>query len=896
MDPEQSFLTLDPMPAAEAALLQGLRQGDANAGHQFVRAYYPAVYRYLLYLTGHRESAEDLTQETFLQAWRRLDSFEGRAPLRLWLHRIAHREFLQSLRSQRSQTSLEEVADLPAPQGADWTEAAELRDAIRQLPREEGEVVVLHYLHGYSCQEIGQIVRIPVSTVKYRLLAARSHLQRALGEGDLTYLNEWPATMRRWAWLPLDQMSTLEARLRQVEGSKLKVEGLDKDKAASDPSTFNLQPSTRTETDVIDSRLTRKVTVAFKAQALSDVCERLRDDTGIHLAAGRSVADEKVTLFCRDMPLRDVMRQLSRPFGYTWVRSGKPGHHKYELMQDLRSQLLEEELRNRDRNTALLVLEKEIERYRPYLDLSPDEALARAKTAPADEKRLLEQFAGAGWGPIQMYFRLTPGELAALRSGQELHFLAEPRPGDRSVPPRLAGGTLPADIARGVLQSMRNYLLRRMPDGGLVWTTDKEDPTAFPLTSVPDPRAWVTLQLTQSELGQFTLGGECHFILPGCVMGNADDSLAVGARSAVLSPENRAVNAKFARDSALRPRVSIRPESSCVPAHAAGEHGTAPEPQVTTADVLEALHHVTGLPLVADSFTRLYPLGTVSVQHQPIFDALSQLSDTMRLRWNKDGGWLQLRSTTFYDDRLKEVPNRHLSHWVEARRTQGALTLEVLIEITQLPDAQLDAAEMAGGARECFGLLEWDLARNRNLRPHLRFLAGFTPAQRQEAMTTAGLPFEKMSLAQQQQYISLGLDDWEGPLQSLEDLAGAVLRVEYTQPGWFEWRVPGLPYYQWLVPVGTGAPIERAPRPQVRERTREAALRTARRLFPAAAEAELRAARRLDHRFQAEWMVPQEDQIVPSELDLTIIYVPGRSTRRQIHWVSASTDVTYGTY
>src|SRR5438552_16921697 len=122
------------------------------------------------------------------------------------------------------------------------------------------------------------------------------------------------------------------------------------------------------EKEVVDSRLTQKVTCAFKGTALSDLCEHLRGDTGVHLAAGPSVADEKVTLFCEKMPLREVMRQLSRPFGYTWLRTrqalgvggGGLGDHatdpnpqrptphpqyRYELVQDLRSQLLEEELR-----------------------------------------------------------------------------------------------------------------------------------------------------------------------------------------------------------------------------------------------------------------------------------------------------------------------------------------------------------------------------------------------------------------------------------------------------------------------------------------------------------------------------------------------------------------------
>src|SRR5207244_9737139 len=194
-----------------------------------------------------------------------------------------------------------------------------------------------------------------------------------------------------------------------------------------------------------------------KGTALSDLCEHLRAETGIHLAAGNSVADEKVTLFCEKLPLREVMRQLSRPFGYTWLRSGTPGEYHYELVQDLRSQLLEEELRNRDRSQALLALEREIERYRPYLSLSPDEALAKVKTAPAAEKPLLEKLAGGGWGPIQMYFRLSNQDILALRAGQRLTFSAAPDPGEQPMAP---------EMARQVFQSFPAWGGRPQPRGG----------------------------------------------------------------------------------------------------------------------------------------------------------------------------------------------------------------------------------------------------------------------------------------------------------------------------------------------------------------------------------------------------------------------------------------------
>jgi RNA polymerase sigma-70 factor (ECF subfamily) len=171
-------------------LVEQLRRGDAEAGRRFVRAYYQDVYRYLLYLTGHTETAEDLTQETFVQAWRSLHTLGDRAHLRTWLHRIAHREFLQALRSHRRvlaqgmMVSLEEVADLSEPRAAELTKAAELRVMIGRLPTEEREMVVLHYLEGYNSEEIADIMGVPAGTVRYRLYEARARLRSALSEEE----------------------------------------------------------------------------------------------------------------------------------------------------------------------------------------------------------------------------------------------------------------------------------------------------------------------------------------------------------------------------------------------------------------------------------------------------------------------------------------------------------------------------------------------------------------------------------------------------------------------------------------------------------------------------------------------------------------------------------------
>ena len=155
----------------------------------------------------------------------------------------------------------------------------------------------------------------------------------------------------------------------------------------------------------------------------------------------------------------------------------------------------------------------------------------------------------------------------------------------------------------------------------------------------------------------------------------------------------------------------------------------------------------------------------------------------MRLRWNREDGWLQFRSASFYNDRAKEVPNRLLSRWAAARREHGFLILDDLIEIAGLSDAQLDARDMAEGAKEIWGLAEWGLAGNRALRPHLRWTASFSPAQREKLQRAPGLRFTELTLAQQQQFIPLALGSSTDAVDSLEELSTAAVQIDYSLPG-----------------------------------------------------------------------------------------------------------------
>jgi hypothetical protein len=758
---------------------------------------------------------------------------------------------------------------------------------------------------------------------------------------DLAFLNGNPLeVVRLWSPMPMQAQNAIERWLdRNVKAKDDFVQiPLPRIAGISDGQIAAAVAGYKREAAVMDPRLFRKVTLGFKATALSDLCDHLRNTSGIQLAAGASVADEKVTIFCKEMPLRDVMRQLSRPFGYAWTRSGKAGEYKYELVQDLKSQLVEEELRERDHREALLAMEREMERYRPYLHLSPDEARARAKSAPPAEKQLLEKFAGYAWGPIQMYFRAGSAGLAALRAGKTLVYSQEPK--EKEQP-------LPADVARGVLQSFHEWRVVRLDDGRVAYgPASVVGSGGVPTPQSPDARARVTVDLVETELGSMSIGGLSGVFGAGKLREFWSSQMgsgwyATGKSPAVAKPQNSRLNASLARDPALGRPVTLRPEPVCRPdeaygaghtaqipepkarsqerREAPGGSGPSAEPKVTTAEVLEALHRATGKPLVGDFYTRLYPISVATVRNAKLFDALNRVGDSMRLRWSKDGEWLQFRTTSFYDDRVKEAPNRLLTRWSAARRRQGALTLDDLIEIAQLTKPQLDGAEMAEGAELCWGLKEWKLASHRDARPHLRYLAGFTPEQRQAAMSPSGLAFVRMSLAQQQQFLALATKSDFEPLHSLSELEGAALRVEYTVPGGFQWGDPARygTWMNWVVAVEPGKNGRRVFRPILKGRTREEVLQALLQLDPkvreAAFQSPVEAQKAPDERIRpASGSGPGagvdrstrpraggdrsprrtdidsalEAQIFPTELRLSFIYMPGVANSRQIRITS----------
>ncbi|MEU4338197.1 sigma-70 family RNA polymerase sigma factor [Micromonospora lupini] len=169
-------------PATESALTA--RDGDPAAPAVFVRLTQAEVWRFVAALVGP-DSADDLTQETYLRAFRALPAFEGRSSARTWLLGIARRACADHLRTVIRRRRLDErlaanaYTDHPHPDPAGQLGATDL---VRRLSPERRAAFVLTQLLGLSYAEAAVVEGVPVGTIRSRVARARDELVEAVGD------------------------------------------------------------------------------------------------------------------------------------------------------------------------------------------------------------------------------------------------------------------------------------------------------------------------------------------------------------------------------------------------------------------------------------------------------------------------------------------------------------------------------------------------------------------------------------------------------------------------------------------------------------------------------------------------------------------------------------------
>ena len=165
--------------------------GDPLAAAALVCATQSDVWR-LCAALGDRQSADDLTQETYLRAFGSLHRFEGRSSLRTWLLAIARRVCADAVRSRRRRrlTLVREDAELEALGSGDDAdrvgEEAAVADLLARLDPDRREAFVLTQLLGLPYAEAAEVAGCPVGTIRSRVARARADLVEALGDEAAT--------------------------------------------------------------------------------------------------------------------------------------------------------------------------------------------------------------------------------------------------------------------------------------------------------------------------------------------------------------------------------------------------------------------------------------------------------------------------------------------------------------------------------------------------------------------------------------------------------------------------------------------------------------------------------------------------------------------------------------
>jgi RNA polymerase sigma-70 factor (ECF subfamily) len=169
------------------------QSGDSAAFEQLYRDHVGRVYALCLRMTADTGRAEELTQDVFLRAWKKLSTFRGDAAFSTWLHRLAVNVVLADRRSQGKRWArLMGTDELEPYEGAatkagrmDTSEAPkgarlDLEEAIATLPHGARTVFVLYEIEGYRHEEIAEATGTAVGTSKAQLHRARKLLREAL--------------------------------------------------------------------------------------------------------------------------------------------------------------------------------------------------------------------------------------------------------------------------------------------------------------------------------------------------------------------------------------------------------------------------------------------------------------------------------------------------------------------------------------------------------------------------------------------------------------------------------------------------------------------------------------------------------------------------------------------
>jgi len=176
-------------PAEIAGLIEEASGGNIKAFGELYSIYLDRIYRYIFYQVRDRMTAEDITEEVFIKAWRAIRSCKGKEKtFSTWLYRIAHNHLINTRRHMGRLMSVEknnfvDVMD-PKQKVEAKLEYRELLETITCLPQNQKQVIILKFIEGLDNREIGRIMSKNEGAIRVSQMRALSTLREKLGNEE----------------------------------------------------------------------------------------------------------------------------------------------------------------------------------------------------------------------------------------------------------------------------------------------------------------------------------------------------------------------------------------------------------------------------------------------------------------------------------------------------------------------------------------------------------------------------------------------------------------------------------------------------------------------------------------------------------------------------------------
>ncbi|MBM7591308.1 RNA polymerase sigma factor SigW [Brevibacillus fulvus] len=184
------------MEFVEKRLIERAKRGDREAFAELIEIYKDKIFQLAYRMVGNRQEAEDIAQETFLRVFANLHTYDDQYKFSTWIYRIATNLCIDRGRKKKPDFSLDE--EIEQGEGLDWysrlsskeqtpeekvvtQELQEtVQDALSQLAPKYRSIMILRYIEDLSLQEISDILKLPITTIKTRIHRGREALRGRL--------------------------------------------------------------------------------------------------------------------------------------------------------------------------------------------------------------------------------------------------------------------------------------------------------------------------------------------------------------------------------------------------------------------------------------------------------------------------------------------------------------------------------------------------------------------------------------------------------------------------------------------------------------------------------------------------------------------------------------------